>query len=386
MLSFRNLFAVILLILCVSSANADVVKPALVEITVNNQGEVSVEIRASIEALLTGINGRYKNTKDAPNAKEYDALRQMSSEALRPEFAKFENTFLQKIRLLDDKGGPVKLSISKVKIPERGYTKIPRISVITLSGKVDLSSQWLKWYYPLSFGDHAVRLRQVDKAKQKYHWSEWQWLRNDKFSEPLSMSEIVARKPLYKTVANYIELGFKHILPKGTDHILFILGLFLFSTAWRPLLWQITMFTIAHTITLGLAMNGIFDLPARVVQPLIALSIVYVGVENVFNKGLKKSRLLLVFAFGLLHGLGFANMLADFGMPKDAFTTALISFNVGVELGQLTILLAAFLLIGLWFGNRQWYKKLVINPASITIALIAFYWFIDRLDLGLITF
>ncbi len=381
----NKLIVSFLLLVCFVSINADVVKPALVEITVNKQGEINIEVRASIEALLTGINGRYKNTKDAPNASEYDAFRRMSSEALRPEFKKFEASFLDKIKLLDDKGEPIALSISKVKIPERGYTKIPRISVINLSGHVDLSAQWLKWYYPLSFGDHAVRLRQVDKVKQKYHWSEWQWLRNDKFSEPLSISEIVAKKPLYKTIANYIELGFKHILPKGTDHILFILGLFLFSTAWRPLLWQITMFTIAHTITLGLAMNGIFDLPARLVQPLIALSIVYVGIENVFNKSLKKSRLVLVFAFGLLHGLGFANMLADFGMPEDAFATALISFNVGVELGQLTILLCAFLLIGLWFGKRQWYKKLVINPASIAIALIAFYWFLDRLDLGLIS-
>lgn len=378
----NKLIVSLLLFACFVSIQADVVKPALVEITVDKQGEVNIEVRASIEALLTGINGRYKNTKDAPNADEYDALRQMSSEALRPEFKKFEATFIKKVRLVNDKGEPVTLSISKVKIPERGYTKIPRISEINLSGHVDLSAQWLKWYYPLSFGDHAVRLRQVDKIKQKYHWSEWQWLRNDKFSEPLSISEIVAKKPIYKTIANYIELGFKHILPKGTDHILFILGLFLFSSAWRPLLWQITMFTIAHTITLGLAMNGIFDLPERIVQPLIALSIVYVGVENVFNKGLKNSRLALVFAFGLLHGLGFASMLADFGMPEDAFATALISFNVGVELGQLTILLGAFLLIGLWFGKREWYKKLVINPASIVIALIAFYWFLDRLDLA----
>ncbi len=360
---------------------ADLVKPALIEITVNKQGKVDIEIRASIEALLTGINGRYKNTKDAPNAAEYDHLRHMGSEQLLPEFKKFETKLLSKIYLIDDKQHKIPLSIVNVKIPERGYTKVPRISIISLQGKVDLSAQSVQWYYPLSFGDHAVRLRQVDLEKQKFHWSEWQWIRSDKPSEAMSLTEIVARKPLYKTIANYIELGYKHILPKGMDHILFIVGLFLFANALRPLLWQITMFTIAHTITLGLAMNGLFDLPARIVQPLIALSIVYVGIENVFNKGLKKSRLVLVFAFGLLHGLGFANMLADFGMPENAFATALISFNVGVELGQLSILLGAFLLIGLWFGKRQWYKTLVINPASIVIALIAFYWFIDRLEL-----
>lgn len=371
----------LVLSLCIiPSAYADLVKPALIEIIVDKQGDVEIEIRASIEALLTGINGRFKNTKDAPNADEYDRLRKMSSEQLQPEFNAFKEKFLSKVFLQDDKNRKITLNIKEVNIPERGYTKVPRISLIKLTGKVDLSAQSVQWYYPMSFGDYAVRLKQVNQAKQQFHWSEWQWLRKDILSEPLSLTEIIAQKPLYKTIGNYIELGYKHILPKGMDHILFIFGLFLFSSKFRPLLWQITMFTIAHTITLGLAMNGLFDLPERIVQPLIALSIVYVGIENMVNKGLKKSRLVLVFAFGLLHGLGFASMLADFGMPDNAFVTALISFNIGVELGQLSILLAAFLLIGLIFSKREWYKPLVINPASLLIAMIAFYWFIDRLE------
>jgi len=383
-MSFVKSILLVVLLGISAVSYADVVKPALVEIIVNKQGELNVNIRASIEAMLTGINGRYKNTKDAPNADEYDRLRRMTPADLAPEFKKFESTFIDKIILVDNRQHRISLSIKQVKIPPRGYPKVPRISVIDLVGKVDIYAESLRCYYPLSFSDYAVRLKQVDLKKQKFHWGQWQWLRDDKFSEPMSLMEIVARKPLYKTIANYIELGFKHILPKGTDHILFILGLFLFSTAWRPLLWQVTMFTIAHTITLGLAMNGLFNLPAHIVQPLIALSIVYVGVENVFARGLQKSRLILVFAFGLLHGLGFASMLADFGMPENAFATALISFNVGVELGQLTILLAAYLLIGFWFGKRAWYKALVINPASIVIAIIAFYWFIDRLDIGML--
>lgn len=382
-MSFVKTSVLFFILLAVSSVSyADVVKPALVEIVVNKKGEVNIEVRASIEALLTGINGRYKNTQDAPNAKEYDKLRYMDPDQLMIEFKKFENSFLDRIRLIDDRQNRILLSIRNVTIPQRGYPKVPRISTINLVGKVDLSARSVRWYYPLSFGDNAVRLKQVNQEKQEFYWSEWLWLRTDQLSEPLSISEIVAHRPIYETIFEYIELGFKHILPKGTDHILFIMGLFLFSSVFRPLLWQVTMFTIAHTITLGLAMNGIFNLPAQIVQPLIALSIVYVGVENVFTRGLKKSRLVLVFAFGLLHGLGFASMLADFGMPDDAFATALISFNIGVELGQLAILLMAYLLIGLWFGKRDWYKALVINPASIVIAIIAFYWFIDRLDLG----
>jgi len=367
----------------INAANADVVKPALIEIIVNKSGDVNIEIRASIEALLTGINGRYKNTKDSPNATKYDDLRKMQSTQLLTEFEKFKTIFIKKLKLTDSNKKSLTLSLISVKIPEPGYTKVPRISLINLKTKVDLSSQYLQWYYPMNFGDNAVRLKQIDKIKQKYYWSQWQWLRDDKASEPLSLTEVVANKPIFETIYSYIILGFDHIFPKGIDHILFILGLFLFSATLKPLLWQITMFTIAHTITLGLSMNGIIAIPSSIVEPLIALSIVYVGIENILAKDLKKSRLYLVFAFGLLHGLGFASVLSEMGMPEDAFVTALISFNIGVELGQLTIIFMAFTLAGFWFSKKSWYKKRITNPASIFIAFIAFYWFIQRLGVNI---
>lgn len=379
---FKKIIIFLIIFTSISITYADVVKPALVEINVNNDGNINIEIRASIEALLTGINSRYKNTQDSPNADQYDFLRKLQKDELHAEFNQFHNEFLDAIKLTND-NTEIPLQITTVKIPEPGYTKVPRISVISLSGKVDLHATELKWYYPMEFGDNAVRLRQVDKAKEKYHWSEWQWLKNNQVSEALSLTEIVARKPLYKTITNYIVLGFEHILPKGLDHILFILGLFLLSSVLSPLLWQVTMFTVAHTITLGLAMNGVITLPASIVEPLIALSIAYIGIENIFAKSLQKSRLLLVFIFGLLHGLGFASVLADFGMPDYAFTTALISFNVGVEMGQLAIILLAFLVVGYWFGKKSWYKTAIIIPGSLIISITAFYWFIERLDLNL---
>ena len=372
---------IIPLLFCVltSSIFADTVKPALVEITVTKKGEVKIEVRTSIEAILSDINARYKNTKDSPNAAKYDAFRKMKEPELSEAFSNFSNKFIQRVKLLDESNNPVAITLHKVKIPEPGYTKVPRISTIELSGKVDLSTQSLKWYYPMAFGDNAVRLRQVDKEKQKYHWSEWQWLKSDETSQSFSLTEIVAERPLYKTISNYIILGFEHILPKGLDHILFILGLFLFSAAIRPLLWQVTMFTVAHTITLGLAMNGLIQLPANIVEPLIALSIAYIGIENMFSRKLKTSRLFLVFGFGLLHGLGFASVLSDLGMPENAFVTALISFNVGVELGQLTIILSAFLLVGYWFSKKTWYESVITRPISLLISIIALYWFVERL-------
>ena len=361
------------------NAQADVVKPALIEINVNAKGQVDIEARASIEALLTGINSQYKNTQDAPNAEEYDALRKMTPDELAVEFEPFKTSFLEAIYLRDNHNQDIPLSISSVKIPERGYVKVPRISIIKLSAQLDVQTESLQWYYPLAFGDNAVRLRQVDKVNKKWHWSEWQWLRKDKASTPFSLSEIVMQRPLHKVVADYIAIGFDHIIPNGWDHILFILGLFLFSAKLKPLLQQVTLFTLAHTLTLGLSINGVISLPASIVEPLITVSIAYVGIENIVAKSLHRSRLFLVYGFGLLHGLSFATMLADFGMPDNAFATALISFNVGVELGQLTIIFAAFIGLSLWLRNKQWYRSRVTIPASLLISVIALYWTAERL-------
>lgn len=363
---------------------ADVVKPALVEINVDTKRAVVVEVRASIEALLTGINARYKNTQDAPNADDYDDYRKMSAAELQQAFIGFHQKLLQSVyvQAIDNTGiEPVSLQITSVDIPPTGYTKVPRISLIRLSGRLPESAQALRWYYPAAFGDNAVRVRQVDKQDQQWHWSQWQWLRNDEVSQAFSLTEIVARQSRFEVIGSYITIGFEHIVPKGLDHILFILGLFLLSTHWRPLLWQVTMFTVAHTITLGLAMNNIVELPANIVEPLIALSIAYVGIENIFARTLHKSRLLLVFIFGLLHGLGFAGVLADFGMPQDDFVVALISFNIGVELGQLAVITMAFVVLRSWFKDQQLYHRVIVLPGSVFISITGVYLVLERLEL-----
>lgn len=358
---------------------ADVVKPALVEISTYTTGEVEIEIHASLEALLTGINAQYKNTQDAPNAEEYDAYRVLESEDLGDAFKSFEPILLNKVALTAN-GEKVDLSYAQIDIPEPGYTKVPRISLIKLTGQLDRSSTEVQWYYPAQFGDNAVRVRQVDKANEKWHWSQWQWLREDKASTAFSLTEIFTKQSVSEVIISYIKIGFDHIIPKGLDHILFILGIFLLSTRFKPLLGQVTMFTIAHTITLGLSMNGVIDLPPRIVEPLIALSIAYVGIENVFARNLHNSRLVLVFLFGLLHGMGFAGVLSDFGMPKDEFATALISFNVGVELGQLAVIALAYFALAIWFKSKENYRTYVTIPASLAISAIGLYWTLERLE------
>ena len=361
-----------------SSLQADVVKPALTEITVNTNGTFRIEVRTSIEALLTGINGRYKNTKDSPNAAHYDELRELKPELLAQRFDLFKDDFTDQIKIELD-GELLSKEISEVEIPEPGYTKVPRTSVIVLEGTVDRSKKVLRWYYPNSFGDQAVRVRQVDEANEKWHWSDWQWIKTDTFSEPFNLTDVFTKQSLWSVIKTYSVSGFQHILPYGLDHILFILGLFLFSRHLKPLLWQVTMFTIAHSLTLALAMLGYISLPANIVEPLIALSIAYVGIENIFIKNLAKVRLAIIFGFGLLHGLGFASVLSDFGMPSDDFLKALISFNLGVEIGQLAIVLAAFCLV-FWIKNEKKYRQIVVIPASLIISIVALYWVWERIE------
>ncbi len=177
----------------------------------------------------------------------------------------------------------------------------------------------------------------------------------------------------------YLKLGYNHILPLGLDHILFVLSLFMLSPKLKPLLWQATAFTVAHSITLGLAMYHIIRPPANIVEPLIALSILYVSLENIFSPRLKASRIGIVFLFGLVHGMGFAGALGKLGLPQDAYLLSLVMFNIGVELGQLTIILAAYFLLGKWFGNKPYYRKLIVIPASAVIAFVSAIWTVQRI-------
>lgn len=189
-----------------------------------------------------------------------------------------------------------------------------------------------------------------------------------------------ADQTIWDTMGLYLWLGYTHILPKGLDHILFVLALFFASTRLGPLVWQISAFTLAHTITLGLATLGLVSLPASIVEPIIALSIAFVAVENLVFKDMTRWRPLVVFVFGLFHGLGFAGVLAELGLPPGQLVPSLLSFNVGVEAGQLTIVLACWLALHR-FRDAAWYPWLV-RIVSAAIAVIALWWTIERTLLG----
>ncbi|WP_246113198.1 HupE/UreJ family protein [Segetibacter aerophilus] len=193
-----------------------------------------------------------------------------------------------------------------------------------------------------------------------------------------TINYVLEKAPTEHVIWFYLKLGYTHILPEGFDHILFVVGLCLLSDKVKAILWQATAFTVAHSITLAMSMKSIIVAPSAVVEPIIALSILFVAVENLLLTQLKPWRILLVFMFGLIHGLGFASSLNEIGLPRNKFFLSILSFNVGVELGQVSVILAMFLLVIFPLRKTPNYRKRVVFPLSIVIGLIAMYWTVQR--------
>ncbi|HJU42742.1 MAG TPA: HupE/UreJ family protein [Vicinamibacterales bacterium] len=244
-----------------------------------------------------------------------------------------------------------------------------------LIGAMPRDATRLRWLYGLVADPYPLEVRQPDGS------STVEWIHGTNWSDVIDLSRSFTRPSRAEIALQYLWLGYTHILPKGLDHILFVLGIFLLSPHWKTMLLQVTAFTVAHSITLALSMYGVVSLPSRVVEPLIALSIAYVAIENIVTRELKPWRLALVFMFGLLHGLGFAGVLRELGLPRGEFLTALLSFNLGVEGGQLTVIAAALIAVGS-FMKKGWYRQRVVIPASSAIAAIGIYWTLVRVVVG----
>ncbi len=191
-----------------------------------------------------------------------------------------------------------------------------------------------------------------------------------------------------QTLTIFLGEGVDHILPGGLDHILFVLALFLSSTTSRSLVIQISVFTLAHTITLGLAATGVISPPSDIVEPLIALSIALVAIENLFFKKPPRWRPIVIFLFGLLHGLGFAGFFGELGLPEGQFWSALIGFNIGVEIGQLSVIILAIAVLSVWRwrNNIEYtdvvYRRFMILPGSFLIGATGSWWAMERVFLN----
>ncbi len=190
-----------------------------------------------------------------------------------------------------------------------------------------------------------------------------------------STAPVAPRKesPLLANITRFLKLGVEHIF-LGYDHICFLIALLVVSR-FRELVKIVTSFTVAHSITLIIAAMGVARLPSRLVECAIALTIVYVAVENFWRKSMSH-RWMLTFAFGLIHGFGFANVLAELGLPALGRVRCLLAFNVGVELGQLAIVAIAFPLVVLLERGR--YGRRIALGISAAVGLFGLGWFVER--------
>lgn len=250
----------------------------------------------------------------------------------------------------------------------------PILATIRLTGEIPRDARHFTWVYSWTFTSYALTAKGNASADATV-----EWLEGGQPSAPFPLTTPPPRATRASTAWRYLALGFTHIVPHGLDHMLFVLGIFLFSRRLRTVLWQVSAFTVAHSLTLGLSIYGVIAAPPAVVEPLIAVSIAYIAIENLLLTELKPWRIVLVFAFGLLHGMGFAGALSELGLPRSDFLTALLTFNIGVEAGQLAVIGAAFLLVGWQCGHRVWYRHRVVVPASVLIGCTALYWTIERL-------
>ncbi|MFC6638081.1 HupE/UreJ family protein [Sulfitobacter sp. JBTF-M27] len=370
-----------------SGLRAHEVQPTIGDLTVAD-GQAELVLRINLEAFLAGIDlDAVDDTNDAENAGDYDSLRALSASeiaARAPELIEGWNA----LPLLVVDGQPVPLSSTEVQVPEDIDIELARVSEWTLTGLVPEDAQTVTVTWPDGAGAMVLRQQGVDEPFTGY-------LNGSETSPEIALAGGDAQSGL-GAFTSYIPVGFDHILPQGLDHILFVLGLFFLSTHLGPLLWQVSAFTLAHTVTLALGALGLVNIPGEIVEPLIAASIVYVAVENIFVSGLSRWRPLVVFGFGLLHGLGFASVLGEFGLPEAQFIPALIGFNVGVELGQLTVIAMAALLIWLAVRAALLAKlegdegavrdypvmfRAVSVTGSLIIAIIGVWWVIERVFL-----
>ena len=302
----------------------------------------------------------------AIGARTVDVTVTSDAEALRVKLAALQRSLVDCIDLRVD-GVSATLQI----VDRAAVT--PGREAIHLRAAIPEGAARVMWSWSLVMGSYPVVVHRAGAADVT------DWLQGSESTAPYAIGAVAVRASLASRVRQYMLLGFTHIVPNGFDHILFVLGLFLLTTNLRSVLAQVTAFTVAHSITLGLTVYGVVSLPAGVVEPMIALSIGYVAVENLMTSELKPWRLLLVFGFGLVHGMGFAEALSRLQLQRSDFLTTLVCFNVGVEAGQLTIIAAAWSLAALWALPAPRYRRFIVVPASICIAAIGAIWTIQRL-------
>jgi len=342
-------------------ADAHELGPTRVHITLEARGTYEVALVGDPDVLLArleALSGLPTIRRTSPE----DRLRAVSAELLQNIQIRFDGA-LAKPAVLPGFQTP----------PEEGEegpeTSSSGPKAIVLRGIASAGAQFLSWQCAFLYGAYPIIVSSPERVVV--------WANGTSVTEPVRLS---AQAGAFSTIAAYVRLGITHIVPGGLDHVLFVLGVFLLSARPRDVLAQVSAFTVAHSLTLGLGLSGVVAMSATLVEPLIAMSIAYVAVENVVASRLKAQRLAVVFACGLLHGLGFAGVLSEVGVPADRFFHALFGFNAGVEVGQLAVIALAYAVSWPWTRNPTLYRRFLAIPASYALAVTGVAWAVIRVS------
>ena len=369
------LFIIISIFFCNTSI-AHEIKPSIADFDYD-QSYLNFEVRLNAELILSNIDAsNISNTNSSPLTEIYDRYRLLNKKDL-------ENSILESWKDISSNidikiNNKLKeIDLIKINTQDVNNFEISRDTLISFRILLNEESENFTFKWIKNYG--AIILRENNDLKLEDELVT-EYLQSGTESDPIFFKENNFRS-MYTSFTKFFVLGIQHIIPKGLDHILFIFGLFLFSSSLNKLIKQITIFTIAHSITLIFVSLSLIKINPQIVEPIIALSIVYVGLENIFKNYIKVyMRYVVILFFGLLHGLGFALVLSDIGFRSSKLFLNLISFNIGIEIAQISIILILYLLVGIKFASNKYYRIAFQIPFSILIASIGFYWLFERID------
>lgn len=347
-MGIRHVRALIVAALLAAPAFAHEIGTTQVEVAFDRRHTYSIDVLSGPQTTLNKLERAAGETRS----------RNLTDPQLAAQLRAHGSQFLKSVEVRFN-GRRVEPALTVIQQPMR--------VIMRLTGDIPHGATTFTWRYALASGSYALA---VDGALV--------WLDADAMSAPFPLSLAVQPPTRPAVIRQYLILGFTHILPNGLDHILFVLGMFLLTARLKDVLAQVTAFTVAHSVTLGLTMYGAVSVSPRIVEPAIALSIAYIAIENVMTSHLRPWRVGIVFCFGLLHGMGFAGVLRDLGLPRSEFLPALLSFNAGVEAGQLTVIATAFVLFAYWWQAKPWYRQRFVVPASMLIGAIGLFWTVQR--------
>ncbi len=366
---FFNLFS--------TSSISHEIKPSIADFTYDEK-YLNFKIRLNAELILSNIDASTVSNTDSSSLREiYDKFRILSKKDLEGMFQNSWSEISSNINIKINNESKI-ITLIKTEVEDIKNFEISRDTHVYLRVLLDKNSEQFTFRWVKNYGPIILRENNNNKVEDEL---VTEYLQSGIESSQFSFKENNFSKT-FNSFAKFFVLGIQHIIPKGLDHILFIFGLFLFSSSLKKLISQITIFTIAHSITLIFVSLSLMRINPQIVEPIIALSIVYIGLENIFKKHIKEYlRYVVILFFGLLHGLGFALVLSDIGYKSSDLFVNLISFNLGIEVAQISIVLALYLLIALNFAKNKNYRIFFQVPSSILISSVGLYWFFERINL-----